>query len=154
FLAKLSADGTSLMFSTLGIAGEVPARLSVDSAGEPQLAYSNTSTSQSGVRRYNADASAVLFDASSWLTSVNGPVWGNLLMGIDAAGNTTLLFPVTTIAASLMNPTGACQFPATKPFGENWFLIRLDPGGAVRQATYLPQNGDSVLYDIAASAGS
>ena len=154
FVVKLSADGTSLMFSTLGIAGELPAQLAVDSAGEPQLAYSNTSTSQSGVRRYNADASAVLFDASSYLTSVNGPIWGNLVMGIDSAGNTTLLFPVTTIAAPLINPTGACQFPAGPPFGQNGFLIRLDPSGAIRQATYLPRNGDSAFLDIAANSGS
>ena len=154
FLAKLSADGTSLVFATLGIPGETPALLALDSANEPQVAYSNTNISKSGVRRYSADGSAVLFDSSTYLTSVSGPILGNSVMGIDAAGNTTLLFSVSTIAGSLLNPTGACQFSTAIPSAENGFMVRFDSTGTVRQATYLIRSLSSVFDDITMSSGS
>ena len=61
----------------------------------------------------------------------------NAAMAIDAAGNTTLVFSVSTITAPLVNPTGTCQVTTAMPFSENGFLLRFDPTGTVRQATYL-----------------
>ncbi len=130
FVAKLSADGSTLLFSTLGAAGEEPEALGVDSAGDPELVYWNAG-GKIGVRRYNAGASSVLFDSNSGISARITP-FGSIAMTVDSGGNATLFLPTTSIAPPLLHPTQTCSFPAISSGyylgnAENGFMIRLDP---------------------------
>ncbi|HEY4085133.1 MAG TPA: hypothetical protein VGM43_04305 [Bryobacteraceae bacterium] len=155
FLTKLSPDGSSLIYSTLGLEGEQPLGIALDSSGDAQILYWAESL-QVDVRRYNADGSKVLFDALTGIVAQNSPS-GSALMAVDGGGNTSVFLPVKSITAALVNPTQTCQF---FPIGadyqggitDNGFMVRLDPSGKVQQSTYLQGTGAPVFEDVAALA--
>jgi hypothetical protein len=90
FLAKISADGTSFVYSTFGVPEEQLNALSLNAIGEAQVAYTDLSSSI-GVRRYDTEGSAIRFDTSLGIKRKVKTYAPNNLMSIDGAGYTTLL---------------------------------------------------------------
>ncbi|HEY4085027.1 MAG TPA: hypothetical protein VGM43_03775 [Bryobacteraceae bacterium] len=124
FYAKLSADGATLLFSTLGPNGERPGVLALDSANDLQVLYGDFGIF--GLRRYNATGSAIPFDASSASTGIPIGFLDSEAMAVDSAGNTTVVSSVSGITAPLINPTGTCWFSNAIPIAGNGYLVQID----------------------------
>lgn len=130
FVSKLSADGKTLFYSALGAPGDSPLALAVNTAGEPQLAYSD-STKKASIRRYRNDGSAILFDTK--LGATLSPT-GTPIMTVDTQGVTTLVAGLDGLNATLLHPTQSCA---------GGFMARLDSSGVMTQATFLAGTGNA-----------
>lgn len=151
FVTKLRADGTGLIYSKRGFPGEFSRGLALDASGNAQIVYSADGGVR--VRRYNSDASAVLFDTTTGIHAV--PVSSGVRMAIDSAGATTIALQVNRITEPVLHPTQTCgfiamaannvAFPSDSGAG---FLIRLNGSGTVQQSTWLQGSGSPTFIDL------
>ena len=145
FAAKLSADGTKFLYATYLLAAvyEIPGILVVDAAGNLYIA-AMTSDHYAFVIKLSADGSTILYSTKLALNATIAAFTfdpnGNLLVAGTASGN----LPITS---------GALQ---PKPSGtSDAYIVRLDPAGNIRLATYLGGSGvDSVSAVQTDSAGN
>jgi len=125
FLVRLSADGSSLVYSTfLSVAAYYPYSLAVDSGDNAVVALLNGPNAQTVVERFNPGGTALEFSKvvpASLATSLALDSVGNIYLGLTANGN----YPA-------MNSLSTCQTAASGA------LTVLDPSGNVLQSTYIP----------------
>jgi uncharacterized protein (TIGR03437 family) len=124
FLLRLSADGSSLIYSTFASATGYYALLAVDSADDAVVAFGNIPGTQTIVERFNPQGTALEFSRILPAASPAGlflDAAGNIYLGVTANAN----YPV-------VNSLSACQTMASGA------LTVLDPNGNVLQSTYIP----------------
>jgi uncharacterized protein (TIGR03437 family) len=133
FAAKLSADGSRVVYSTyLPDTAASPSAIAVDGQGNAYVA-GRSNSSHAFVLKLSSDGSKILYN----VTLAGSQQDSASAIAVDAAGNVSVAgqtaspdFPVTT---------GALQ---TRLKGaQNLFAARLDPAGRVVFATYLGGSG-------------
>ncbi len=158
FVSKLSADGSTLLYSTyLGGSGDEDVQhVAVDGAGEAEVVGYTNSTNYPTVNAaqgtyggsvYNAFASKLSSDGSALVYSTylggNGDdeAYG---LAMDSAGN-----------AYVAGLTDSTNFPLKNALQSTFngvydaFVTELDPNGALLYSTYLGGSGDNDAYGIA-----
>ncbi|HSB16683.1 MAG TPA: SBBP repeat-containing protein [Bryobacteraceae bacterium] len=133
FAAKISADGSRVLYSTyLPDTAGMPSAIAIDAQGNAYIA-GKSSTGHAFVVKLSADGSAFLYhvslagSAQDSVNAVSADSAGNVIV----AGQTTSPdFPVTpgTVQSRLMG-------------AQNGFIARLDPSGGVVFSTYLGGSG-------------
>jgi uncharacterized protein (TIGR03437 family) len=132
FLARLSPDGSSLVYSTLTDAqGDLPYFVAVDSADNAVVALAaGTPAATSVVERFNPQGTAMLFSKAI-------PASFPLGLAVNAAGDT--YFAVNARANfPVLNSLAQCD-----PGGNN-ALIVLDTSGNILQATHIAGSASEV----------
>src|ERR1017187_4406566 len=125
FLARLSPDGSALIYSTFTDAqGDHAAAVAVDSADNAVVLLSNAASTGSGVLRSNPQGTARLFSRSLPASHPSG-------LAVDAAGNTYVASP-TGANCPVKNSLAACDANGSSA------LTVLDGIGNVLQSTYIP----------------
>lgn len=167
FVAKLSADGSTLNYSTyLGgngldceIGGDLnECDIAVDNNGIAYLAGPTTSsnfprtngTTYSGfqdafVAKLSADGSDLLF--GTYLGGSSTECYTSCSIAIDAAG----AIYVGGTTASFDFPYTANAFDTTYNEGWDAFIVKFSPSGSLVYATFLGDDEDDVGHDIAVS---
>ncbi len=158
FVSKLSADGSTLLYSTyLGGSGdEDVSHIAVDGAGEAEIVGYTDSTNYPTINAtqgaygggvYNAFASKLSADGSALVYSTY--LGGNgddeaYSLAVDSAGD-----------AYVAGLTSSTNFPlknalqGTFSGGYDAFVTEFDPNGALLYSTYLGGSGDDDAYGIA-----
>ncbi len=146
FLARLSADGSKLIYSTFAgdALGEAQA-VAVDRSGN--AAVYRRSLSGLAVLHFNPQGTAVTFSATLPLDGLSLPSLGlarrsGRALAMDAAGNTY----VTAIGSDANSPVKNSLVPC-----EPVYLTVLGPTGDVLQSTYLA-GGSGTFYSSTALA--
>ena len=129
FVTALNSQGTSLLYSTFGKTGEVLGAVAIDPSGAPQVSGAAADGTMV-VRRYNSDASAVVFEKS--LSGLELPAYPS--MTVDAIGNTTIVSTTRRADIATLHPTSACYS------GTSNYMVRLDTTGNIVQSTFLPDS--------------
>ncbi|HTQ54663.1 MAG TPA: hypothetical protein VMI94_09405 [Bryobacteraceae bacterium] len=127
FLARLSSDGSALLYSTFMRAGYYPNYIVVDSAGNAVVAstvMNSLTATGSLVARFNAQGTAVAFSTAVPASSPSG-------LAVDAAGNTYLAVNANGNYPPL-NSLSGCETQASAA------LTVLDSRGEIVQSTYVP----------------
>ena len=127
FLVRLSADGSSLVYSTL-IFDQSTVALAVASEGSA-VVYQNgndTGTYPATLRRFNPQGTEVEFS-----TTLLGSFGGPGTVAVDAAGNTYVTGFTTAANFPVKDNLAPCQSYST-------FLTVFDPSGNLLQSTYVP----------------
>jgi uncharacterized protein (TIGR03437 family) len=160
YLAKLSADGRSLVYATyLGGAGrEAGFGVIADSSSNAivtGLVYSNDFPTRNPVQGSNGgsvDAFITKFNASGsnlvYSTYMGGQSDdGGYGVGVDSAGN-----------AYVSGFTGSTNFPVKNAFQpqsggvDDAYVLKLDTAGTLVYSTYLGGSGEDRAFDLAADA--
>ena len=136
FAAKISADGSSVLYSTyLPPTAATPSAIALDALGNSYI-VGTSSAGHAFAVKLSADGSAFLYDvllAGSKQDSA-GRVVADAAGNVSIAGQTTSPdFPVSSAAAQ----------PHLKG-AQNLFIVRLDPGGHVVFSTYLGGSGTDI----------
>src|ERR1022692_1606653 len=125
FLARLSPDGSALIYSTFTDAqGDHDAAVAVDSADNAVVLLSNAAGTGSGVLRFNPQGTVRLFSKSLPASDPAG-------LALDAAGN-AYLASFTGANYPVKNSLAACDSNGSSA------LTVLDGNGNVLQSTYIP----------------
>ncbi len=158
FVSKLSADGSTLLYSTyLGGSGdEDVSHIAVDGAGEAEIVGYTNSTNYPTVNAaqgaygggvYNAFASKLSADGSALVYSTylggkgDDEAYG---LAMDSAGDAYVAGLTSSTNFPLKN---ALQGAFTGVYDA--FVTELDPNGALLYSTYLGGSGDDDAYGIA-----
>lgn len=124
FLARLSPDGSTLIYSTFTDAqGDHAIAVAVDSADNAVVLLSNAIYTRPVVLRFNPQGSATLFSKALPASLPSG-------LAVDAAGNTYLALP-TGANYPVKNSLGACDANGSS------VLTVLDGNGNALQSTYI-----------------
>jgi uncharacterized protein (TIGR03437 family) len=125
FLARLSPDGSTLIYSTFTDAqGNHAAAIALDSADNAVVLLSNAAGTGSVALRFNAQGTAEMFSKTLPASRPAG-------LAVDAAGNTYLALPTGT-NYPVKNSLAACDANGSS------VLTVLDGSGNVLQSTYVP----------------
>ena len=124
FLARLSPDGSSLIYSTVTSAQSGGSAVAVDSADNAVVLLSNVAGTASVVLRFNPQGTAELFSKPFPASRPSGLV-------VDAAGNAYI---VSSVGANfpVKKSLAACD-----PNGSSALTV-LDSSGNILQSTYIP----------------
>lgn len=141
FAARLSADGSKLIYSTyLPATVAFSTAIAVDAQDNAYIA-GKSSTGHAYVVKLSADGSTILYN----VTLAGSGIDAATALTIDAAGN--------VLVAGL---TSSANFPVTKGAfqqqlagTQNTFLTRLDPTGNILMSTYLGGSGTDAPAAIA-----
>src|ERR1043166_8244716 len=118
--------------------------------GEAQILYVD-STNGLGIRRYNSNGSAILFDTR---LNIVRRYEGNNLMANGTAGATTVLGSTTSVNLPTLHPSQLCRFTLMPTGLENGYMARLGADGKLQQLTYMQGGGSPIFEDVAVSAAS
>jgi uncharacterized protein (TIGR03437 family) len=144
FAAKISADGSRLLYSTyLPDTAARPAAIAIDPQGNAYIA-GLSSAAHAFVVKLNADGSAFQYDVS--LAGSNLDAAGAIL--VDAAGN--VILAGSTLSPDFPVSSGALQ-PALQG-AENLFVSKLDSNGRIVFSTYLGGSGTDTLAALETDA--
>ena len=144
FAAKISADGSRLLYSTyLPDTAARPAAIAIDPQGNAYIA-GLSSAAHAFVVKLNADGSAFQYDVS--LAGSNLDAAGAIL--VDAAGN--VILAGSTLSPDFPVSSGALQ-PALMG-AENLFVSKLDSNGRLVFSTYLGGSGTDTLAALQTDA--
>ncbi|MGA2131084.1 MAG: hypothetical protein ABSH50_02115 [Bryobacteraceae bacterium] len=133
FLARLSADGSALLYSTFAAGSGYPYFVALDSADNAVVALANTAT-VSVIEKFNPQGTAVAFSKSL-------PAYAAAGLAVDAAGNTY----VPGIANGNYPPVNSLATCETAPSAA---LTVLDASGTVLQSTYIPGSSNSQAFAL------
>lgn len=151
FVTKLSADGSSLLYSTyLGGSGfDSTLGIAVDAAGSAHVAgfvYPDPETSQAVVAKLNPDGSQLIY---STFLGGSGYDWAKAV-ALDPAGNALVYGETTSTDFPVREALQPAPVPG--PNGEppyETFLARLGPDGSLLSSTYFGGSGEDGATDIA-----
>ncbi len=164
FVAKVSADGSKLLYSTLAGSGLTSGMaLTSDNevilAGSPGYNYpvtSNAYNSTSGtsfIAKLSADGSQLVY--SSYFGKSNGIAGTSInAVSLDAAGNIWLAGSTSDSTFTLVNPLYATMPAAAIGWPRTSFLTEFDPAGAqIKFSTFMGDSSGSGLQIALDSGG-
>jgi uncharacterized protein (TIGR03437 family) len=146
FLAKLNSSGTTLLYSTYTVRGEIPDIL-LDRSGNIYTYGSNSSPTaelQGAVRKYNPAGTSVLY-VCSLPRLLGGPI------AVDELGIVTLVGRTSDVRFPLHNPVQSCNLAR---FGEDGALIRIGPTGELLESTFLAGTGSPAFTALSVQAAN
>lgn len=150
-VAKLSADGTHIVYAVYGRTGESELDIAVSSAGEVHLLaapFLNPDNARHAlVRKYTADGAGIAYETQ--YAAGTGPLFPRI--AVDDQGMATVVDINGSISLPIHHATASCAAPE----GTNAYLVRLSPTGEIVQTTFLAAAGpvDAVGLNIRSSGG-
>jgi len=128
FLAKLSASGTTLLYSTFTKGQGYATQIDLDRAGNIYVSDSVPSSS-AVLRKYSPGGTALLYERTfSNLTSA--PV----TFAMDDSGVITALGRTTSVDFPTYKPVDVCS---SGKFGDDWVMFRVNSAGDLIESTFL-----------------
>jgi uncharacterized protein (TIGR03437 family) len=136
FVAKISPDGTRLLYSTyLPAAAATPNALAVDAQGNAYIA-GKSSTGHAFILKLNSAASAFVYNVSLAGSQQDAAA----LLHADGAGNLI----VAGVTTSPDFPISSNALQSQLKGAQNLFISRLDPTGHIVYTTYFGGSGTDI----------
>ncbi len=141
FAAKISADGSTFLFSTyLPDIVQTPLAIAVDAGGNATI-VGGTVDKRAFVLRLSADGSSILYTK---IFGSGSSAESAVAVAIDKSGNS--IVAGNTVTPGFPVTPGALQSTLRGPM--NAFLLSLDPSGNIVFSTLLGGSGSDQAYDL------